>query len=102
MQIHQALLPEFDMEMAKTRKTLERVPEDKFGWKPHDKSMTLGRLTGQLAEIPMWASLIISEGSYDVAPAGAPPQVGYTPKSRQEALDVFDKNVVSARAALEG
>jgi hypothetical protein len=44
MPMSQALLPEFDHEMANTRKALERVPEDKFGWKPHEKSMTLGRL----------------------------------------------------------
>ena len=43
MAITQALLPEFDREMANTRKTLERVPDDKLGWKPHEKSMTLGR-----------------------------------------------------------
>ena len=90
------------MEMAKTRKTLERVPEDKFAWKPHDKSMTMGRLTGHLAEIPMWAALMIDEAGYDVAPAGAPPPRAYTAASRQEALDTFDKNVASARAAIAG
>jgi uncharacterized damage-inducible protein DinB len=78
MQMNQALLPEFDMEMAKTRKTLERVPEDKFGWKPHDKSMTMGRLTGHLAEIPMWASITIDQDNYDVAPAGGAPQQAWS------------------------
>jgi uncharacterized damage-inducible protein DinB len=101
MQINQALLPEFDMEMAKTRKTLERVPEGKFGWKPHEKSMAMGRLTGHLAEIPMWAAFTINEAGYDVAPVGAPPPRSFNPKSLQEALDQFDKNVVSARAAIE-
>ncbi len=99
--MNQALLPEFDMEMAKTRKTLERVPEDKFSWKPHEKSMAMGRLTGHLAEIPMWAAITISEAGHDVAPVGAPPAQAFNPKSLQEALDVFDKNVVLARAALE-
>jgi uncharacterized damage-inducible protein DinB len=102
MRINQTLLPEFDMEMAKTRKTLERVPEDKFGWKPHLKSMTMGRLTGHLAEIPMWASITINQSDFDVAPPGAPQPQAYTAKSTQEALDIFDKNVASARAAIEG
>ena len=54
MTLSEALLPEFDHEMANTRKTLARVPDDKFAWKPHDRSMTLGRLAGHLAEIPQW------------------------------------------------
>ena len=53
--ISAALLPEFDHEMATTRKTLERVPEDKFDWAPHQKSMKLGQLASQLAEMPSWA-----------------------------------------------
>ena len=51
MPMSQALLPEFDHEMANTRKALERVPEEKFGWKPHEKSMTLGRLATHVAEL---------------------------------------------------
>jgi primase-polymerase (primpol)-like protein len=52
MPLRDALLPEFDHEMANTRKSLERVPEDKFGWKPHEKSGTLSWLSNHLAEIP--------------------------------------------------
>ena len=50
MSLSQALLPEFDQEMANTRKTLERVPENKFGWKPHDKSGTMAWLAGTPAK----------------------------------------------------
>ncbi len=100
--INQALLPEFDMEMANTRKTLERVPDDKLGWKPHEKSMTMGRLAGHVAELPMWGHTTINQDSIDIAPAGAPPQQGLTAKSRQDALDAFDKNVASMRAAIAG
>ena len=74
MPINQALLPEFDHEMANTRKTLERIPEDKFGWKPHEKSMTLGRLSGHIAELPGWVASTINHDSIDIAPVGAPPQ----------------------------
>lgn len=100
--INQALLPEFDMEMSNTRKALERVPDDKLAWKPHDKSMTLGRLAGHLAELPSWGMATMGADSLDIAPPGAPPQPGLTAKSRQEALDIFDKNVAAARAAIAG
>jgi uncharacterized damage-inducible protein DinB len=102
MAINQALLPEFDHEMANTRKTLERIPEDKFGWKPHEKSMTLGRLSGHIAELPGWVAFTIKQDSLDIAPVGAPPQQGVTAKSRQEALDMFDAKVAEARAAIAG
>ena len=88
--------------MANTRKTLERIPEDKFGWKPHEKSMTLGRLSGHIAELPGWVAFTINQDSLDIAPVGAPPQQGVTAKSRQEALDMFDAKVAEARAAIAG
>ncbi len=102
MSINQGLLPEFDMEMSKTRKTLERVPEDKYGWKPHEKSMTMGRLTGHLAEMPGWAVETITKDSLDMRPASGPALEAYTAKSPQETLDFFDKNVTTARAAIAG
>jgi uncharacterized damage-inducible protein DinB len=88
------------MEMAHTRKTLERVPDDKLGWKPHEKSMTLGRLAGHLAELPTWGQMTIESDSHDLAPSSGPTQQALTAKSRQEALDAFDKNVASMRAAI--
>jgi uncharacterized damage-inducible protein DinB len=100
--INQALLPEFDMEMANTRKTLERVPDDKLGWKPHEKSMTLGRLAGHLAELPGWAANTLEHDSLDIAPPGGPTYQAVTAKSRQETLDLFDKHVSTARAAIAG
>src|SRR6266581_4059705 len=102
MAINQALLPEFDHEMANTRKTLERVPDDKLGWKPHEKSMTMARLAGHIAEMPGWAAVTLSQDSFDVAPVGSPPQQGVTAKSRRDALDLFDAKVAEARASLAG
>jgi hypothetical protein len=87
MQISQVLLPEFDTEMAKTRTTLERVPDDKLGWKPHEKSMTMGRLAGHLAELTTWVGDTIGKDSFDVAPPGGPQFVAYTAKSNKETLD---------------
>ncbi|MGH7433334.1 MAG: DinB family protein [Candidatus Methylomirabilales bacterium] len=102
MGMSEALLPEFDHEMANTRKTLERVPEGKLGWKPHEKSMTMGRLAVHLAEIPGWASLTIEQDSFDFAPPGAPPYQPPQANSRKEILAIFDDNVAAARAAIAG
>ncbi len=96
MAIAAALLPEFDHEMANTRRTLERVPENKFAWKPHEKSMTLGRLTGHLSELPGWGVSTLERDFFDLAQGGQ----GAVAKSRQEALDMFDKGVTALRAAL--
>ena len=100
--INQALLPEFDMEMANTRKTLERVPDDKLGWKPHEKSMTMGRLAGHLAELPGWATNTLERDTLDIAPPGGQTYQAMISKSRQETLDAFDKHVSAARAAIAG
>ena len=99
MNLQTSLLQEFDAEMANTRKTLERVPE-KFDWAPHPKSMSLGRLAQHLAEIPDWAEKSIQTDELDMSPSGAPPTRPEAPKSRQEILDAFEKNLKAARAAL--
>ncbi len=72
MGLNEALLPEFDHEMANTRKTLERVPEDKLGWKPHDKSGTMGWLATHLANLPIWVNSTLDKDSLDLAPQGVP------------------------------
>ncbi len=86
--------------MSNTRKTLERVPDDKFAWKPHEKSMTLGRLSGHLAEMPGWGIYTLSSASMDLAPVDGPPVQSPQPKNRQEVLALFDKGVAEMRAAL--
>lgn len=101
MPISKMLLPEFEHEMANTRKTLERVPDDKFDWKPHEKSMTLGGLATHLANIPSWTKNTFEVDELDVAPPGQPPYRLEQAKSRAEVLEAFDKNVADARAALE-
>lgn len=102
MAINQALLPEFEHEMATTRKALERVPEDRFDWKPHPKSMTLGRLASHVAEIPGWGMMTVEKDSIDIAPPGGPPQTGANLGSRREILALFDRNVAAARSAVAG
>ena len=102
MRLNEQLLPEFDQEMVSTRKTLERIPEGKFGWKPHEKSMTMGRLATHLAEIPNWAVNAIDQDVLDIAPPGAPPFQPAVVSSRGEILDLFDKHAADARRAIAG
>lgn len=102
MSLSQSLLPEFEHEMSNTRKTLERVPEDKLSWKPHPKSGSMGWLAGHLSHLPGWAVITIKQDSLDLSPDGKPPQPQPEPTSQKELLATFDKNVDEARAALAG
>jgi uncharacterized damage-inducible protein DinB len=99
MGVSAEFLPEFDLEMASARRTLERIPEDKLAWKPHEKSMTLGRLAGHVAELPSMGVRVMQSDSFDVGnrPAGQKPLVA---ESQKHVLEVFDKNVAEARAAM--
>ena len=102
MAMKDTLLPEFDHEMATTRRHLERVPQDKLGWKPHEKSGTMGWLAGHIADIPEWAVLGITQDSVDLAPGGVHVPQPAPPASREALLQAFDKNVAAARAAIAG
>jgi uncharacterized damage-inducible protein DinB len=99
MTISEGLLPEFDQEMASARRTLERIPEDKLAWKPHEKSMTLGRLAGHVAELPGLGAAAITTEKLDFAnrPAGSKPLVA---ESQKHVLEIFDKKVAEMRAAI--
>lgn len=102
MSIAQMLLPEFDQESATTRKVLERCPEDKYGWKPHEKSFSMAALATHVANIPSWMVLTMNQDSFDVNPPGSPPYREDPVASRAELLEKFDSNTTAARAALEG
>ena len=90
--ISQSMLPEFDHEMANTRKSLERIPDDKLSFKPHAKSTSLGGLATHLANINHWTEAIVGLDSFDVSTA--PPNTEL--KSRDEILAAFDKNAATA------
>jgi uncharacterized damage-inducible protein DinB len=100
MNISQSMLPEFDIEIANTRKTLERVPEGNPDFRPHPKSMTMARLAGHVAEIPTWAVMTLSQDELDMNPQGGARPVPYVMSSRREALAKFDEEVKKARAMI--
>jgi uncharacterized damage-inducible protein DinB len=95
MSFAESMLPEFDMEMATTRRVLERIPSDKGPWKPHEKSFALGHLAQLVAWMPGWITNALMKTELDLA-GGA----GYSLEKTDTLLDVFDQNVTEARAAI--
>ena len=102
MALSEALLPEFDHEMAGTRKTLERVPDDKLDWKPHAKSMTVRQLALHLALFPSWMTDTLEKTSFDYAPVGGEPYKPPVVNSRHDLLEIFDRDLAKAREKLKG
>jgi uncharacterized damage-inducible protein DinB len=100
MAIRDALLAEFDHEMVSTRKTLERVPSDKFGWKPHAKSMSMQQLSSHVANIPGWAVFTLKQEALDLSPKDGKSTGTPQASSTKELLELFDKNSKDGRAAL--
>lgn len=101
MALRDSILPEFDHEMAVTRKTLERVPEGKADFKPHEKSMPMGRLAGHLAELPGFVTMCLQQDSFNVRPpGGGPSRTPLVMTSRAQLLEAFDKNVAGLRESL--
>jgi uncharacterized damage-inducible protein DinB len=100
MTIAQSMLPEFDQEMQNTRKTLERVPEDKWNWKPHDKSGAVGWLAGHVATLPGWLAMTLKTEQLDYAPVDGPAYQPPKMDNRKELLAEFDKNASESRTAL--
>ena len=97
MAIKDALLAEYDHEMGTTRRLLDRLPDDKLAWRPHEKSMALGELASHLGNIPNWAGRILNDLSFDLA--SLPHQ---TPKaSRAEILALFDESTKTTRALMD-
>jgi uncharacterized damage-inducible protein DinB len=100
MSYAETVLPEFDQEMANTRKVLERIPDDKLGWQAHPKSHTIGWNAVHVADIPHWLELVLSKSELDIAPVGAPPYQMPKLDTTREVLELFDRHVAGARKAL--
>jgi len=95
MALAAALVPEFDQEMATTRRLLERVPDDKGTWKPHPRSFPLGHLAQLVSWMPGWVANALNEPSLDLATAG-----GYSFETTETLLKGFDEGVRQSRDAL--
>jgi uncharacterized damage-inducible protein DinB len=95
MSVADMLLPEFDQEMASTRKVIERVPTDKGQFKPHPKSFSLGHLTQLVSGMPGWITNAVTQTALDLS--GYP---GYSYEKTDDLLKTFDRNVKEARQAI--
>jgi len=103
MSIAASILPHFDQIVAGTRQHLAAIPNDRLGWRPHDKSWTVGELGSHLANLPGWTMPTLTQDALDVAPVdgdGPPPQPEYG--SSEEMVTVFDEVTAAARATIEG
>ena len=98
MKLTQLFLDELAREADRTRRALEQVPLGKDDWKPHPKSMPLGRLAGLVASMPSWIPLIIDQPSLDIAPPGGGGQ--YQQPSTDKLVDVHAGHVAKARESL--
>lgn len=89
-------IAEFDMEMATTRKLIDRVPDEKAGWKPHPKSFSLGHLSQLVSGMPAWIAQALHHTELDLASGP-----GYGTATRSELLTGFDEGVAASRRALK-
>jgi uncharacterized damage-inducible protein DinB len=96
MPLSDLLLPEFDAEIATTRKVLERVPDDRIEWKPHEKAFAMGHLAQLVAMIPGWTTFVVTKSEFDIAPKEGPTRA-YEFQPVAKLLALFEKSVAEAR-----
>lgn len=97
MKLTEFLIRELEREAARTRRTLQEVPTGKDDWKPHDKSMPLGRLAGLVASMPSWVPLIVEQESLELNPQGGSQ---YKPPQTSELARVHDEYIAKAIESL--
>jgi uncharacterized damage-inducible protein DinB len=101
MRIADLLLPELEKELAITRTVLERVPDDRAEWKPHEKSFSMAHLAQLVSRMPSWVPMIMTMTELDIAPKDGP-KSGYTTEKTATLLAEFDRNAAAAREAIAG
>jgi uncharacterized damage-inducible protein DinB len=100
MSIAESILPEYDHETASTRLLLERVPDARAGWKPHDRSRSLGELAMHIATIPRWTPVTLRQSEFDTNPPNGQAYLPPPFESRAHSLATYDEAVAAARALL--
>jgi uncharacterized damage-inducible protein DinB len=99
MTIAELLLPEVDQEMAITRRVLERVPDEKLGWKPHDKSWSMGDLASHIVNALKWSGMTMNQTEFDMATV-PPEQMNPAASSRAQLLEWFDAHADAVRQSM--
>jgi uncharacterized damage-inducible protein DinB len=101
MRIADLLLPEYDDEIAITRRVLERVPDERGEWKPHPKSFPMAHLAQLVARMPSWVAMVIEKPELDINPPAAERQfAGYSIEKTAALLKTFDENAAAGRVAI--
>ena len=99
MKLTELFLAELEREAPRTRRALEQVPLGRDDWKPHAKSMPLGRLAGLVASMPSWVTLIIGQNELELSPPGGGQ---YQPPPTDQLVAVHDTHVAKGRESLAG
>ena len=102
MKLTEFFLAELDSEVDRSRRALEQVPEGKYDWKPHEKSMIFGYLANMVATIPTWLAMEVNQDELDVAPAEGSNMEQKRLDTSEELLKALDKAAADGRSALEG
>jgi len=100
VKMNELFLAELEREAAPTRRVLERVPEGRNDWKPHEKSMALGYLAALVASLPSWVGMTVHQDQLDFTPDNSSKYKTRERSNRQELLKLFDDSVAEARQAL--
>ena len=102
MKLTELFLDEIVREGEITRRALERVPDGRSEWKPHDKSMPLGRLAGMIAMMPAWVAMMLEKDEFDLnPPGGGTSSFSQELRTSKELVEAHDKSVAGARTALQ-
>jgi uncharacterized damage-inducible protein DinB len=101
MKMTEFLLAELNREVDRSRRALEQVPEGKYDWKPHDRSMILGYLADMVATIPSWIALEVTTNELDVAPVQGSTMDRSPKKTRAALILALEASAADAREALE-
>jgi uncharacterized damage-inducible protein DinB len=101
MKLTDYLIEELDREVERSRRALQEVPEGKYDWKPHEKSMIFGYLANMVATIPSWLAMQVAQESLDVAPAEGSTMEQKKLDTSAALIEALDKSAAGARAALE-
>jgi hypothetical protein len=100
MKLTDVLQADLDREAARSKRALEQVPEGKYDWKPHEKSMIFGYLAALVATMPSWVTMAITQDSLDLNPPGGSTYQMPSLRTSGELVAGHDKVVAEARAAL--
>jgi uncharacterized damage-inducible protein DinB len=97
MSLKDVAFGDLERELGVTRRVLEALPEEKFGWTPHEKSMTVARLASHVADLPQWIQMTLAQDELDMAAMPPPPPPS---PNRKELLERFDRQVAALREAV--